>query len=90
MHANTLQIVRYVFPFRTNISVSDSGWTKTGIMDLWFSDTFLKNIGPERSQILIVDGHESHHHIELIERAQADRIIMIEPPRKTSHFSATI
>ena len=29
-------------PAGTNISVSDSGWTKAGIGFLWFTDTFLK------------------------------------------------
>ena len=31
-----------------NFSVSDSGWTKDGIAKLWFTETFLKNIGPSR------------------------------------------
>jgi len=42
-------------PNGTNWSVSDSGWTKQGIATLWFTDTFLKNIGPQRPQVLIID-----------------------------------
>ena len=41
-----------------------------GISLLWFENVFLKNIGEERPQILIFDGHDSHHHVELIESAR--------------------
>jgi len=47
-------------PEGTVMSVSDSGWTKQGIAGLWFTDVFLKNIGPHRPQSLIMDGHKSH------------------------------
>jgi len=40
-------------------SVSDSGRTKQGIARLWFEKSFLPNIGPERPQVLVLDGHES-------------------------------
>lgn len=53
----------------SNISVSDSGWTKDGIARLWFTDTFLKNIGPARPQVLICDGHGSHNNVEFVELA---------------------
>lgn len=48
-------------PEGTNISVLDSGWTKSGIARLSFTDTFCQiYIGPQRPQILIFDGHDSH------------------------------
>ena len=74
-------------PVGTNISVSDSGWTKVGIGLLWFAETFLANIGPERPQMLVFDGHESHNHIEFIEKARQEQIILIELPSKTSHWT---
>ena len=46
-------------PTGTTWSVSDTGWTKQGIASLWFKENFLKNIGNERPQILILDGHDS-------------------------------
>jgi len=53
-------------PEGTTWSWSESGWTKQGIALLWFKKSFLPNIGQERSQILIVDGHDSHNFLELI------------------------
>ncbi|MCG8044800.1 MAG: hypothetical protein N0E48_03810, partial [Candidatus Thiodiazotropha endolucinida] len=74
-------------PAGTNISVSDSGWTKVGIGLLWFTETFLPNIGPERPQVLISDGHESHNHLEFVEKARDEQIILVELPSKTSHWT---
>lgn len=34
-----------------------------------------------------MDGHESHHHIEFVELARADRIILVELPSKTSNWT---
>ena len=74
-------------PSGTNISVSDSGWTKVGIGLLWFTQTFLPNIGPERPQMLISDGHESHNHLEFVEKAREENIILVELPSKTSNWT---
>ena len=67
-------------------SVSDSGWTKQGIALLWFNESFLANIGPERPQMLILDGHGSHNFIELIDSAIQNNIIIAEIPAHTSHW----
>ena len=37
-----------VAPRGTLWSVSETGWTKQGLAQLWFLNTFLPNIGPER------------------------------------------
>ena len=73
-------------PANTNWSVSDSGWTKQGIAKLWFTDTFLPNIGEARPQILILDGHDSHNFVELIDIAIQNKIEIIELPAHTSHW----
>lgn len=57
-----------------------------GISLLWFENVFLKNIGEERPQILIFDGHDSHHHVELIESARENQIILMEMPAHCSHW----
>ena len=56
-------------------SVSPSGWTKQGIAKLWFQKFFLPNIGKERPQISIVDGHDSHNFVELISIAMENQTI---------------
>jgi hypothetical protein len=70
-----------------NFSVSDSGWTKDGIAKLWFSDTFLKHIGPSRPQLLICDGHGSHNNLEFLELAKENDIILVELPSHTSQWT---
>ena len=67
-------------------SVSSTGWTKQGIAQLWFEKSFLPNIGKERPQILILDGHDSHNFVEFIELAQENQIEIVELPAHTSHW----
>jgi len=67
-------------------SVSAKGWTKQGIARLWFEETFLPNIGPDRPQVLILDGHDSHNFVELIELAIANNIEIVELPAHSSHW----
>ncbi|XP_065934008.1 uncharacterized protein [Magallana gigas] len=70
-----------------NVSVSDSGWTKDGFARLWFTNTFLKNIGPSRPQLLICDGHGSHNNVEFLELAKENDIIVVELPSHTSQWT---
>lgn len=73
-------------PIGTTWSVSDSGWTKQGIASLWFVQNFLKYIGPERPQMLILDGHDFHNFVKLIELAIRNNISLVELPAHTSHW----
>ena len=68
-------------------SVSDSGWTKEGIGQLWLKDHFLPNIGPARPQLLIFDGHGSHNSTEFLKIARAEGIILGELPSHTSNWT---
>jgi hypothetical protein len=88
LHGYDLQSANTSSPMAgADISVSDSGWTKEGIGKLWFSDTFLKSIGPARPQLLIFDGHSSHNNIEFIELARKENIILVELPSHTSNWT---
>ena len=65
----------------------DAPWTyqEHGYMvdilgEKWFSEHFLNHIGPERLQILIMDGHSSHESLGLIHRARQANIILIALP----------
>lgn len=73
-------------PPGTNWSFSDSGWTKQGLAKLWFERTFLKNIGLHRPQLLVLDGHDSHNFLELIEMAIQNEIHIVEMPSHTSNW----
>jgi len=73
-------------PEGTTWSCSDSGWTKQGIALLWFKNSFLPNIGKERPQILVLDGHDSHNFLELIDAAIENNVHIIELPAHTLHW----
>lgn len=73
-------------PYGAKWSVSSKGWTKQGIARLWFESTFLPNIGPARPQVLILDGHDSHNFVELIELAIVNQIEIVELPAHTSNW----
>ena len=73
-------------PPGTNWSWSETGWTKQGLAKLWFTDTFLASIGPERPQLLVLDGHDSHNFLELIELAIENHIHIVEMPAHTSNW----
>jgi hypothetical protein len=88
LHGYDLQSANTSSPMAgENISISDSGWTKEGIGKLWFSETFLKSIGPARPQLLIFDGHSSHNNIEFIELARKENIILVELLSHTNNWT---
>ncbi|CAC5424929.1 unnamed protein product [Mytilus coruscus] len=68
------------------MSASDSGWTKQGLAELWFTSLFLPSIGPARPQVLIFDGHNSHNHVELLGIARQNNVEFVELPAHTSHW----
>lgn len=75
-------------PAGSTWSVSDSGWTKQGIALLWFKKSFLPAIGTARPQLLILDGHDSHNFVELVEEVEeavSNNIHLTELPAHTSH-----
>ena len=67
-------------PSGSNWSFSETGRTKQGIAYLWFTNTFLPNIGGDRPQVLIVDGHNSHNSVELLSVAIKNNIHIVEMP----------
>jgi len=67
-------------------SVSDSSWTKQSIALLWFKVSFLPSNGPDRPQLLILDGHDSHNFLELIDTAVKNQIHILELPAHTSNW----
>ena len=78
-----------------NIKEGPSGavWTyqEKGYMEdilggMWFEDHFLKVIGDERPQLLLMDGHSSHETLGLIEKARDANIILFALPPHTTHW----
>ena len=73
-------------PDGTTWSWSDNGWTKQGIALLWFTKSFLPSIGSDRPQVLILDGHNSHNFLELLDIAVDNNIHIVELPAHTSNW----
>ncbi|XP_069114465.1 uncharacterized protein [Argopecten irradians] len=56
------------------------------IAEHWFRSVFLKNCGPERPQLLLLDDHGSHKSLTLLELAQQENIFILAFPPHTTHF----
>jgi len=53
---------------------------------LWLTKSFLPNIGTDRPQVLILDGHDSHNFMELIDAAVENDIHIVELRARTSNW----
>ena len=67
--------------------VIQGGRKMVSIGQLWFRETFLPNIGKERPQLLICDGHASHNNVEFLKLAREQDIIIGELSSHTSHWT---
>ena len=72
-------------PAGTYWSWQEKAWMTELLGDEWFSNVFLKNCGPERPQLLILDSHNSHECVNLLLKAREENIILLAfPPHTTS------
>ncbi|XP_033725141.1 jerky protein homolog-like [Pecten maximus] len=69
-----------IYTFQSN------AWMEDVLGEKWFADVFIKNIGPCRPQILIMDQHKSHEVIGLLEKARQEEILIFVMPSHSSHF----
>lgn len=60
-------------------------WTEDVLGIEWFQNIFLKQCGPSRPQLLIVDGHKSHEVLGLLETAKNHNIEILCLPAHTTH-----
>lgn len=60
-------------------------WMEDVLGVMWFEEIFLPHCGPERPQLLVMDGHHSHEVLGLLEKARDNDIhILVVPPGTTS------
>ena len=45
------------------------------LFELWFEKVFLKNCGTKRPVILLLDNHDSHYSLKVIEMAIENQVI---------------
>lgn len=58
----------------------------TELFQLWFTRCFIPNCGRARPVILLMDNHDSHISIPLIEEARANGIVLVGFPGHTTHI----
>lgn len=82
-----------LFGFNTAESPQNSVWTynekawmNEELGEQWFREVFLAHCGPERPQLLILDGHGSHETLGLLELAAEENIHILALPPHTTHF----
>jgi hypothetical protein len=61
-------------PAGTVFAFQENGWMTEELGEKWFRDVFLKQCGPERPQLLLLDGHSSHETLGLLELAVRENI----------------
>lgn len=61
-------------PDGTIFAFQENGWINEEIAEKWFREVFLQHCGPERPQLLLLDGHSSHESLGLLELAIHENI----------------
>ncbi|XP_052783979.1 uncharacterized protein LOC128219880 [Mya arenaria] len=82
-------IYKESFPHRTyreGVPVSDTGYVNTEIFCQWFLRGFIPNCGKERPVVLLMDNHDSHISLPLIQAARANDIVLVGLPSHTTHL----
>lgn len=72
-------------PANTKWSYQEKGWMTDQIGEQWFDNVFLSNCGPQRPQLLILDGHSSHESLAILQRAIEENIYILALPPHTTH-----
>ncbi|XP_060560718.1 uncharacterized protein LOC132720575 [Ruditapes philippinarum] len=67
-------------------SSSDSGYMDTELFLQWFVKAFVPNCGKERPVILLMDNHESHISLPLVEAARKENVVLVGLPSHTTHY----
>ena len=73
-------------PVGAKWAVQEKGWMTDELGEMWFRDVFLKGCGPQRPQLLIMDGHSSHESLAILELATEQNIHLLCLPPHCTHF----
>ena len=64
-----------------------NGWMNDELGEKWFQHVFLEHCGPQRPQLIILDGHNSHQTLGLIMSALENNIHILALPPHNTHYS---
>ena len=62
------------------------GYMEDLLGSMWFKEVFVKNCGPERPQLLLLDSHGSHEVLELLLAAKDENIHIMALPPHCTHY----
>jgi hypothetical protein len=68
------------------VASSESGFMDGELFTSWFKNLFLPNCGKQRPVLLVMDIHDSHISIDVIELARANQVILLGLPPHTTHL----
>lgn len=74
-----------VAPKGSRWAFQSNGWMDDTLGERWFNDIFLKNCGPDRPQLLILDGHSSHETLGMLMQAMEENVHILALPPHTTH-----
>ncbi|XP_053381964.1 uncharacterized protein LOC128549365 [Mercenaria mercenaria] len=67
-------------------ATSESGYMDGDLFLSWFRMVFVPNCGKERPVLLVLDNHDSHVTLPLVECARENNIILLGMPAHTTHI----
>ncbi|CAF4669927.1 unnamed protein product [Rotaria sp. Silwood2] len=77
-------------PDRSAFQCSHNGWINDDIFTFWFIDIFLIEIqSVPRPVLLLLDGHQCHFTVKIIEAARQNSIIILCLPPHCTHAKAS-
>ncbi|XP_045177185.2 uncharacterized protein LOC123537512 isoform X1 [Mercenaria mercenaria] len=65
---------------------SENGYMDRDLFHKWFVNVFVPNCGRERPVILVMDNHDSHISIAVIEKAISEGIVLLGLPGHSTHI----
>ncbi|MES9880234.1 MAG: hypothetical protein ABW185_05060 [Sedimenticola sp.] len=65
---------------------SESGYMDGELFQSWLFKIFIPNCGRERPVVLILDNHDSHVTLPLVETAKENNVVIVGLPGHTTHF----
>lgn len=73
-------------PDRSTFQCSQNGWINDNILSFWFINVFLNEIRSlARPVLLLLDGHQCHFTVKVIEAAKQNNVIILCLPPHTTH-----
>ena len=73
-------------PINALYAKSPNGYMDEELFYSWFSNSFVPHTNHLGKQILIIDGHDSHMSLKLIDSAIENNVILYCLPPHTTHF----